>query len=426
MKKIRNILITICLCLSVCSCSLGDITDIDSDSYEDFLNKFSSESSTLSEETEIEITEHTNAPQGIPSSEYKIDIEIKCIENFIFSKYNVKIYIDGLLQGTLEHGKTDTYTVALGHGTHSIKFVKEDDESIFGETQLNVLQNDTFKFEIYCTSLEISVEDLSDSAESEGNAEQTTKPQEGSSSKYEKAFVHKGTEYDLYYMFDTDEKTVIYFGTSTDLMEGIYSGDFASGVTMTWESGGDTWEEQFIYQEGNNTAAWVDYYGIEYDYEVCDVEKAQNVLNSLQSLNEEMITTSTASQEEPIGNITIYNNEDFANLMQITDATDSTTIKKFVDAHTEEVIEFDGCVALLMNHEEYTTRFDVLIAGCDYNAERVYGPFFAYENVSFYNMKVSGTDVVDEGMDFHFTAKIKKFNEAGSYIILEPIETKAR
>lgn len=79
-----------------------------------------------------------------------------------------------------------------------------------------------------------------------------------------------------------------------------------------------------------------------------------------------------------------------------------------------------------MNHEGYTTRFDVLIAGCDYNAERVYGPFFAYENVSFYNMKVSGTDVVDAGMNFHFTAKIKRFNEAGPYIILEPIETKIR
>lgn len=288
MKKIRNILTIICLCLLVSSCSLGDIADIDSDSYEDFWNKFSSESSTSSEETKIEITtEHTDVPQEIPSSEYKIDIEIKCIENLIFSKYNVKIYVDDLLQGTLEHGKTDTYTVALGYGTHSIKFVKEDDESVFGETQLNVSQNDTFKFEIYCTSLEISVENLLDSTESENNAEQTTEPQGGISSKYEKAFVKNNNEYDLYYMFDTDEKTVVYFGTNdTGLMKGAYSGDFASGVTMTWESGGDTWTEQFIYQEGSNTATWVDHLGLEYDgYEVCDVEKAQKVLNSLQSPN---------------------------------------------------------------------------------------------------------------------------------------------
>ncbi len=434
MKKIISIFYIICLCFFVCSCSLDDFADIDNDSYEDYWNKLNPEANTSSEKTDAdtspeetteEVTEDLNAPQDIPSSEYKIDVEINCIENYVFSKYNVKVYVDDLLQGTLEHGKTDTYTVALKNGTHSIKCVKEDDDSVYGEAQINVSKNETFKFEIYCTSLGISIDDLLGNSSTESNSEQTTKPQEESVSKYEKAFVHKANEYDLYYMFDTDEKTMVYFGTDTGSMEGIYSGDFASGVTMTWELGGDTWTEKFIYKEGSNTATWIDYYGIEYpdEFEVCDVETAQKILDSLE--NEEASTT-TASQVEQVGNITIDNNEDFANLMKITDLTDNATIKKFVNAHIGDVVEFDGCVALVMNHEEYTTRFDVLIVGGDYNAERVYGPFFAYENVSFFDMKVSGTDVVNGGMNFHFTAEIEGFNEEGGYIILDPIETKAR
>ena len=52
--------------------------------------------------------------------------------------------------------------------------------------------------------------------------------------------------------------------------------------------------------------------------------------------------------EEPMPNITIDNDADFAALMKITDQTDAATIKQFVNTHIGDVIEFDGCVALMM------------------------------------------------------------------------------
>ena len=130
--------------------------------------------------------------------------------------------------------------------------------------------------------------------------------------------------------------------------------------------------------------------------------------------------------EEPMPNITIDNDADFAALMKITDQTDAATIKQFVNTHIGDVIEFDGCVALMMKHENYNTRFDVAMAGGDYDSDRVYGPLFAFEDVNFYDMNVSGTDTVAQGMNFHIVAEIKGYSEAGGYIILDPVSMTGR
>lgn len=124
--------------------------------------------------------------------------------------------------------------------------------------------------------------------------------------------------------------------------------------------------------------------------------------------------------------LTIENNTDFASLMEIEDQTDSTTIKAFVDSHKGAVIKFDGCIAFMMPHGKYKTRFDVCMAGGDYAAEKVYGPLFSFEDVNYSNMKVSGADTVAQGMNFTITAKIKDFSDDGNTIDLEPVELKAR
>ena len=75
----------------------------------------------------------------------------------------------------------------------------------------------------------------------------------------------------------------------------------------------------------------------------------------------------------------------------------------------------------MMHHADYNTRFDVAIFNGDYDGSRLYGPIFAFENVNFHDMNVSGTDTVAEGMNFRITGEIKGFNEEGCYIILDPV-----
>ncbi len=98
--------------------------------------------------------------------------------------------------------------------------------------------------------------------------------------KYEKAFLRDMSSYDLYYMFDEDTKEVVYFGTNdTYVQEGVYSGDFSSGVDINWVN--DGWHETFICETDNSVTVLTDGNGYDWEYEVCDVENAQEILDSI-------------------------------------------------------------------------------------------------------------------------------------------------
>lgn len=99
-------------------------------------------------------------------------------------------------------------------------------------------------------------------------------------SEYEKAFVRAMSNYSLYYMFDTDNKTVVYFGTNDTYIEkGTYTGEFSSGVTINWSHG--EWTEKFTNKDGSNNATLVDGNGFDWEYKVCSVVDAQKILDGL-------------------------------------------------------------------------------------------------------------------------------------------------
>lgn len=109
--------------------------------------------------------------------------------------------------------------------------------------------------------------------------ETPTEPAEPES-EYEKAYIRDMSNYDLYYMFDTDTKTVVYFGTNDTYIErGTYTGDFSTGVTITWSHG--EWTEKFTHKSGSY-ATLIDGNGWDWEYKVCDVGAAQRILDGLQ------------------------------------------------------------------------------------------------------------------------------------------------
>ena len=98
--------------------------------------------------------------------------------------------------------------------------------------------------------------------------------------KMAKAYIRDMSNYDLYYMFDTDTKTVVYFGTNDTYIErGTYTGDFSTGVTITWSHG--EWTEKFTHKSGSY-ATLIDGNGWDWEYKVCDVGAAQRILDGLQ------------------------------------------------------------------------------------------------------------------------------------------------
>lgn len=103
--------------------------------------------------------------------------------------------------------------------------------------------------------------------------------EEKPTSEYEKSYVRNLSDYKLYIMFDEDTQKVVYFGTDDSyVMKGSYTGSFNSGVTISWDDG---WDENFKHTGGSN-ATLVDGNGFSWSYEVCDLDKAQSILDGLQ------------------------------------------------------------------------------------------------------------------------------------------------
>lgn len=241
---------------------------------------------------------------SVSEPEYTVSLEINCTENLLFSKYDVDVYVNDSLQGTLRHGGTDIYNLNLTKGTYEVRFENDEDSDVIGITTIDIHQDETLKYKIYCTSSKIEVEPITDSESveeskvaSEQNIASSTTDNEtvqseilsseatestGTAepvSEYELAFVRRLQNYSLYLMFDTDTKTAAQFGTDdTYLYKGPYTGDFSSGITIAWDHGQFT--ERFVYQDGSSTGTYIDGNGFDWEYSKCDLEEAQSLLDA--------------------------------------------------------------------------------------------------------------------------------------------------
>lgn len=129
---------------------------------------------------EVETT--TSAPT------YDVSVEVECIENLFFSRYDVNVLLDGEKLGTLEHGKTKMFNRELTEGQYEIAFQKEDDASIDGVETINVTKDGkkTFAFRITCSRSQIDVEVVDKEKEASEAAERKAKEESEAAAKKEK------------------------------------------------------------------------------------------------------------------------------------------------------------------------------------------------------------------------------------------------
>lgn len=99
--------------------------------------------------------------------EYKVMLKVDCDENWIFSKYDVDVYIDDSYKGFIKHGGHEKYELTLTRGTHEIKFENEEDENDIGEEKFNILNDGEIDLDIHCSSTRISITVKSNTTEKE-------------------------------------------------------------------------------------------------------------------------------------------------------------------------------------------------------------------------------------------------------------------
>ena len=97
---------------------------------------------------------------SVDEPEYAVSLKIECVENLLFSKYDVDVYVDDSMQGTISHGTTETYSLNLTKGVYEIKFVSAEDDEVAGGVSIDIHQDESLKYKISCTSSQINVETI--------------------------------------------------------------------------------------------------------------------------------------------------------------------------------------------------------------------------------------------------------------------------
>lgn len=134
---------------------------------------------------ELEVSYYGNNVVEISIKEpiFKVNINIDCEENLVFSKYDVKVSIDGLYEETISHGGSESFEKELKAGNHKIEFESDEDCDVKGSIKIKVKGNDTFDITISCTSTKIKAKlDSSDDSDNksisdndDSDVEETTK-----------------------------------------------------------------------------------------------------------------------------------------------------------------------------------------------------------------------------------------------------------
>lgn len=138
----------------------------------------------------------------------------------------------------------------------------------------------------------------------------------------------------------------------------------------------------------------------------------------------------TTDNPETPENITVLNNEELAAVMAVENEYDPI-VGVFVEKYKGKIIEFDGCIILVANHDDYDTRYDILLSAGDYVDEDTVnqGPLFKMEDVNTTDMGISDLylpDFVSVGHNVHVVVTISEYDYDRGLFMLDPVSVEER
>lgn len=405
----------------------------------------------------VEIRYHTY-------KKFSVNVDVDFIPNLFFDKYGIALYFNEEKVGELAHGEDKSFSLKAKPGTYALVFQKKGDTSRTGSLELDIKGDVNAAVQISCQSDSILVKPLYIEKLGEVHEGEIMMPQAASSygnlnyldvkkSLEDLGFSNISTEafYDIYFGWtDTGAvESVTIDGNNSFNRGDVFNSD--SNIIIAYHMPYSDDPSRIKVEKDTSDFTGLNYLDVEQAFKdmgfsTIELEKVVTedtlyVEGSVVSvaINGSSFTAGTTFApnskvrikyyhvEEPtkIETLTIDNSNDFASLMKITDQTDVTTIREFVNSHKGDYIEFDGCIAYMMHHKNLKTRFDICLVGGNYS-DRVLGPLFAFEDVNFYDMNVSGSDTVAQGMHFRIVGQIDGFNSDGKYIVLKPISLTSR
>jgi hypothetical protein len=133
----------------------------------------------------------------------------------------------------------------------------------------------------------------------------------------------------------------------------------------------------------------------------------------------------TASAGPENATVTRENNTEFSALLALTDYCDPS-IAAFADKYRDQTVEFDGYVGAINNHEDASTRYDILIGAGNFSETSAPGPAFQFRDVhTTTDLHSSGNvpETIGVGTEMGVAARIGEYEPASCLLLREPIET---
>ncbi len=138
-------------------------------------------------------------------------------------------------------------------------------------------------------------------------------------------------------------------------------------------------------------------------------------------------TAPAATQPVPAENLTATNSPDLAAFLSGPDCDD--TLTAFAEKYRGRNIEFDGNIAYMSPHENYQTRYDMLVYTGDFNPDSARGPSFKFQDVNMPDLHLTGPNIPDsisQGTNLHIVAEVVEFKKVSCLFFLKPVSTQVR
>lgn len=131
--------------------------------------------------------------------------------------------------------------------------------------------------------------------------------------------------------------------------------------------------------------------------------------------------TTESTMENEI--LTVENCAELANILSLKTENDYTYVD-FAKKYKGKIIQFDGRIDYIVNHGNYTTRYDILVSAGDYDPDTQTGPTFKFKDVNTTDLGLNTLFLEEEiaiGDNVLITAKVVSYNYDTGIFLLDPI-----
>ena len=144
-----------------------------------------------------------------------------------------------------------------------------------------------------------------------------------------------------------------------------------------------------------------------------------------------MLLTVCAAIAEDIASqeiLTVENCAELAEILKLKNPGDPK-IEEFAKSFAGKTISFDGSIADVSNHGDYTNRYDILIYSGDYSDEACSGPKFKFLNIKVHDLGIRDVflpSYIRKSSNVRITGRVKEYISPIQLILLDPILVERR